>query len=292
MLVRARRVVLLANPAAGLRRGRDVAEAVRRAVAPHARTVEVVRTRGPGDAKTLAADAARLGSDLVLAIGGDGTAHEAANGLVGTSTVLGVAPAGTMNLLARVLGLPLDAVRAAELVVRAGRVIEVRPGRAGERHFLLMAGIGFDAFVLNRLLAAGAKIRLRDYALGAMGTVLRYGFPSVALEADGIAMTGHTAIVGRSALYGGFLRPTPDASLLREELDLCLFSGTRVTMVRAIPALWSGGHVGREGVVSGAFRRVDARSTDGTVPMQLDGEPAGFLPTTLDVADATLRLAH
>ena len=103
-------------------------------------------TTGPGHARTLAEDAARRGFDIVLSIGGDGTANEVAAGLVGTKTVLGLVPMGSGNGLARVLRIPLRpdrALRALEDAVPAPMDV----GFVNDRIFLNVAGIGFDAIV-------------------------------------------------------------------------------------------------------------------------------------------------
>jgi diacylglycerol kinase family enzyme len=287
-----RRILIVANPRAGLRRGIDAGARVARAIAGCGRAIVLHRTTAPGDARQAARAAAEEGYDLVIAVGGDGTAHEAANGVAGSATALAIAPAGTMNLLARLLGVPLEAAQAAALAVRAGRRRCVRPGRAGETLFLLMAGIGFDAWVLRTLLdRSSGKIRFRDYARGALGALAGYPFPRVRFEHDAGTFDGHSGIVGRAPLYGGFLRPTPRARLEEDVFELCVLSARRAGMLRLAPALWSGAHLGRGGVASAMSACVRASSDDPDVPVQLDGEPAGRLPMSFSIARETLILA-
>jgi YegS/Rv2252/BmrU family lipid kinase len=254
--------------------------------------VELVRTEGPGHARRLAASAAEAGFDLVLAVGGDGTVHEAANGLVGSPTALGVAPAGTMNLLARVLGLPLDPAAAAARLAEFPATRRVRPGVVEDRAFLLMAGIGFDAWVLGDLLAhAGRKVRFRDYARGALRGLRGYPFPEMEVVASGRTLRGHSAVVGRAPLYGGFLRPTPRADLALARFEICVFSGGAASLARILPAMWSGDHVRREGVASVLADRAEVSAGAEAVPMQLDGEPAGTLPARFAISPREIRLA-
>ena len=109
---------------------------------------EWLTTAAPGEATSLAADAATRGAPLLFVCGGDGTINEAVNGLAGSETALAVIPAGTVNLWAREVGLlakPEEAVRLAVDGVR--RRIDL--GRVGDRHFLLMAGFGLDATVAH-----------------------------------------------------------------------------------------------------------------------------------------------
>lgn len=293
MIRRARRVLVVANPAAGRRR-RDAGEAAARAARSRGASCEIVRTRGPGDATRLGAEAARQGYDTVIAAGGDGTVHEVANGVAGTSAALGIAPSGTMNLLARVIRLPLDPARAAEIAVASGRVLRVRPGRAGNTLFVLMAGIGFDAWVLRRLVSdRNRKVAFRHYVAGALRSLGSYRFPAIRLDAGGERLTGTAAILGRAPLYGGFLRPTPRARLEAEDLELCVLQMRAWgAWLRLAPALWSGSHLGMAGVEIRPAVTLRAESDDPDVPVQLDGEVAGRLPMEFTVSDRVLTLVH
>lgn len=289
-----RRVVAVANPAAGLRRRGDPARRAVEAflrVDPRAR-VDLVHTERPGDAKRIAALAAAAGVDLVLAVGGDGTAHEAANGLLGTRTALGVIPAGTMNLLARVLDLPIDPVAAARRLALSPHEWEVRPGRTGERAFLLMAGVGFDAWVLRELLArVRGKIRFRDYVGGALAGLRTYPFPSLRARIGDEEIGCHSLVIGRAPLYGGFLRPTPRADLARDRFEVCALSGGRGALARALAAMGTGAHSAREGARFRFAAAVDVAARDAEIPFQLDGEPGGTLPARFEIARETVRLA-
>jgi diacylglycerol kinase (ATP) len=138
------RVVLLVNPVAGMRR--LPLEPIQAALRARGAAVEVALTTRPGDATTIARQAAAAGADVLLACGGDGTVNEAVNGLAGSQTALAVLPGGTVNVWAREVGIPLDPVRALQLLWE-GQRRWIDLGRAGERYFLLMAGIGFDADV-------------------------------------------------------------------------------------------------------------------------------------------------
>jgi diacylglycerol kinase (ATP) len=286
----ARRVLVIANPAAGLKRGRPAGEAAARAARRAGAYAHLYLTSGPGDAQAAASrDAGAF--DLVLAAGGDGTVHEVANGLAGTGVPLGVAPSGTMNLLARVLRLPLDpAEAAARLVSRSGR-LTVRPGRANGRLFLLMAGFGFDAWVLRELLRAmRGKIGFLDYARGALRGLRSFPFAPLDLTVDGVATNAHSAIVGRAPLYGGFLRPTPHVILSDGPLEICALSAGPWRLAALLPRLWSGAHGGGIGVTLAPATRIAARAAE-EIPFQLDGELSGVLPLDLDLADRTVVLA-
>src|SRR5207247_1264597 len=109
----------------------------------HGWTVDIQPTLEPGDGTRIAREAAAQGYDVVVAAGGDGTVNEVVNGLAGTETALAALPIGTVNVWVRELGLPLHPRAAAEALLGA-QVRAIDLGRAGDRYFLLMAGVGFD----------------------------------------------------------------------------------------------------------------------------------------------------
>ena len=291
-LIRPRRILVIANPAAGFKRGPSAGERAARVASHAGSAVTLQRTEQPGDARRLAALAAASGFDLVVVAGGDGTLNEAANGLAGTGVALGVAPAGTMNLLARVLGLPLDPEQAVARVIDGYRPRALHPGTAAGRVFLLMAGAGFDAWVLRELLrGVSGKIGFGDYVRGAIRGLRTFSFPRLAIEHDGGTLNAHTAIVGRAPLYGGFLRPTPHARLEHDGLELCAIDGGAARFAAVFPRLWSGAHSGCPGVTLVPARHVEITTGIDDVPYQLDGELAGRLPVVIALSRRILVLA-
>ncbi len=112
--------------------------------------VELRPTQAAGDGTRIAREAAQAGYDAVIAAGGDGTINEIVNGLAGSQTALGVLPVGTVNVWAREIGLPLQPRATTEALLRT-HVRSIDLGRAGDRYFLLMAGVGFDAAVVNEV---------------------------------------------------------------------------------------------------------------------------------------------
>jgi diacylglycerol kinase (ATP) len=286
-------MLVVANPQAGLRRGgRRAGERAARAAAEAGVRVDLHLTSAPGDAQVRAAEAVRAGYDLVVAAGGDGTAHEVANGLAGTDVPLGVAPAGTMNLLARVTGTPLDAADAAARLARGFRTAPMRPGEVAGRVFLLMAGCGFDAWVLRELLrSVPGKIGFTDYVRGAIGGLRTFPFAELCVRWEGREHRAHTVITGRAPLYGGFLRPTPEARLDAARLDVCLLDGGLAQLAAVVPRMWSGAHAGLPGVIVARTAEVDVDSRGIEVPYQLDGELAGVLPATFAVSSRAVVLA-
>ena len=162
---------LIYNPTAGaLKRDAGKIERLTRSLDRKGIAVRHLPTTCVGDATRLAAQSVKDGAETVIVCGGDGTINEAAQSLVGTETALAVWPCGTANVLAREMRLPCDENALSELIAgRSARTISVgravKPGDGWQRYFLLMAGIGLDATIVNgvdlglkRWIGAGAYL--------------------------------------------------------------------------------------------------------------------------------------
>src|SRR5699024_583664 len=107
-----------------------------------------------GHATHLARSAASQGVDVVICLGGDGTLNETANGLIGSSTALGVLPGGSTNVFARTIGLPNDPIEATAVLLESMEARSIRRvglGVANGRHVLFHVGVGFDAALVQQV---------------------------------------------------------------------------------------------------------------------------------------------
>lgn len=294
------RAVLIYNPAAGRRQARRQLE-VERAVAvlePVVGSIEAASTVGPGSATLLAGEARQKGADLVLACGGDGTVNEVVNGLAESAVPLAVLPAGTANVLALEIGIPVDVVAAARLLpalaprrVSLGRVCFEGGSKSG-RLFLLMSGIGLDAHIVYTL-----NTRLKSY-LG----ILAYWASSLAqlgrrLETFQVTVEERRfrctfALASRSRLYGGRLPIAQKAHLLAEDLEVVLF---HTRSARRYPIYLGGVATGTLSRFSDVTflqtGRLEMKPEPGLpVRVEVDGEYAGCLPATVGVLPHALTL--
>jgi YegS/Rv2252/BmrU family lipid kinase len=161
----------------------------------------------------LAREAVQARVDLVLACGGDGTVTACADGVAGSGIPLGVLPCGTGNLLARNLGLPLN-VEEALTVALTGADRQLDMGIANDQPFVVMAGIGFDAAMLE---GASEELKKRAgwiaYVVSALAH-LRDRPVRVTMRVDGGAARRRWVsgvVVGNVGTLQGNLRLLPDA---------------------------------------------------------------------------------
>lgn len=150
------RLALIVNPAASSVTARTRVMMQRALATRHDLTV--LETTRRGHATRLAHRSVKEGAEVVITLGGDGTVNEAANGLIGTDTILAPLPGGSTNVFARSLGFPNDAVEATGVLINAlepeNRSRSVAPGSLGianGRAFVFHVGMGFDANVVHRV---------------------------------------------------------------------------------------------------------------------------------------------
>src|SRR3984957_20160151 len=138
--------------------------------------VTVAATSRRGHASRLARGAVADGFDVVVVLGGDGTVNEAANGLAGSSTALGLLPGGSTHVFARTLGFTNDPANATgELLVAlrspAESIRRVGLGMANGRYFLFHTGMGFDAAVVEQVERRGSLKRYAGHPLFVYATL-------------------------------------------------------------------------------------------------------------------------
>jgi YegS/Rv2252/BmrU family lipid kinase len=289
MGLKERRAVLIVNPNAG--RGRAVAarevESFRARAGAGGVEVCVEQTRGPEDAARLAREAVGKGASDLVVRGGDGTVHEAIQGLVGASARLLVWPAGTANVLARQLELPAAAEEAAEVFLRGnsrritlGRATSERTGAS--RYFFMLAGVGLDASVVGHV-RPRLKRRVGEAAFwyAGLGHLAHWTPREFTVEIEGETLPATYAAVGKAPWYGGGLKITPRARLDAEAFEVCVInSHSRLRYLRLLTQAMSGAHAGARGVT---FRTATRLRCDGDVQVQADGELIGELPMTFEI---------
>lgn len=253
-------------------------------------SVQLVPTEGPGDGARIAHEAARDHCDVVIAAGGDGTINEVVNGLAGTRTALGALPIGTMNVWVRELGLPLQPRAAAEVLLRS-RIRPIDLGRAGDRYFLLMAGVGFDAAVVTEVRSREKRLLgALAYVMRALDLATRMGGTRVRLLVDGKILRRRTLLIvlGNSQLYAGIMKITARASIDDGLLDLCVIRGNSFieAPLRLVSILLQRHTFDRKIEYYRARSvRIESRAQ---LPVQVDGEHIGSTPITIAAAPGAL----
>jgi YegS/Rv2252/BmrU family lipid kinase len=238
----------------------------------------IEQTKYRAHAVTLARDAAADTYDYVVAVGGDGTINEVAQGLVGTGTAMGILPRGSGNGLARHLGIPAHLPDAIDTLFD-NAIVRMDTLLINNRLSLNVSGIGFDGHIAN--LFADEKIRgLLGYARLAIVEMLKFKEFDSELTIDGKTISAKVFIVAfaNSSQYGNNFRIAPYASVSDGLFDLTLIKKVSLRDLGFIYSFWKGNLKKSELCDMLVAKEVTVK-TSYAVPYHIDGEPCGVADT-------------
>jgi diacylglycerol kinase family enzyme len=276
-------MLVIFNPVAGRRRAAALWRVLDLLVENGVK-VEVAETQHAGHATELARDAARDGLSMVVAAGGDGTIAEVANGLIGSTTALGVIPLGTANVLAKEYKLPTTP-RAIANALAYRRTRLLWPGIAkmeGKEHvFVQMVGLGFDGAVVHGLQPLLKRVIGRGaYVWQSLWESVAYRFPRVKLTIDGKDYEAASVVVSKGRLYGGAYLLAPNAAPTRPGFQVALFENPGTFAALLSGAALPLGLLPRcPGVRVIAGTHVDFCATNGPIMTQSDGDALPGTPS-------------
>ena len=267
-------------------------------------------TQEAGQATQLTRQAVLNGAQVVIAAGGDGTINEVVNGLVNTNVSLGVLPVGTTNVWALQMGIPalnpvhpetpvikliayrkllLDAAR----VLVEGRTVAVDVGYISGRYFLMWAGIGLDAKILESVSPQEKKtLGSWAYMFNAIGLTSRATGSDISLEMDGekVNTKSPLVIVSNIQLYGGIMAIGAKALLNDGKLDVCIFKGNGFfTFVQHAINVLSHRHLNDPKVEYYQCSKITLESSL-PLPVHTDAERFTETPVTIQTLPSSLKV--
>lgn len=287
-------VAVLVSPAAGRGRARALSGAVLDALRSGGLTPHVLPAGTGAEAEKLAAEAVATGAGAVVAVGGDGSAHNALQAVAGTSTPLAVVPAGTGNDLALALGIPRDPVAAARAAAEdllAGSVRTVDAGRTGGRWWATVLCCGFDSAVTDRANRLRWPKGRRRYDVAILAELAQLRPRELTLVLDGETSTVPVTLVavGNTCWYGGGMRVCPGADPADGLFDVTVVGPlSRLQLIRQRPKLTAGTHVENAAVTVFRASRVELASPG--VTTYADGERVAPLPAVAECVPGALTI--
>ncbi|MCS7260545.1 MAG: diacylglycerol kinase family lipid kinase [Anaerolineae bacterium] len=259
--------------------------------------VERMETTARCDATRLARRCAEDGYDVAVAVGGDGTINEVINGLAGSDTALGVIPAGTANVYAADVGIPIwsplrpHAVREAAEIIHLGHrrrldLGHIQLGDGLERYFFMWCGIGLDAAITREVRSEDTR-RLGYLAWGIASVLVVLHFMGhrgqVTVDRRKLRRRLLWVVVSNGQLYGRLWRIAPDAKMDDGRLDVTVFEGRGLfSTIHHILGLTLGFHVHDPKVHQYRCSSVSVR-TRKPLPVHVDAEPVGTTPVRISV---------
>jgi diacylglycerol kinase (ATP) len=249
------RFTFILNPSAGKGAGRKLQTRIYDALRIRTSDFELLETSRPGDATELARSSS---SPTVVAIGGDGTIHEVANGIIGTEKVLGVIPIGSGNDFIKAIGVPKDLQQSISILFlqKVARIdvgsVRVRRADEGDNREQAPAsilvnglGIGFDAAVAERTLRISYASGSLLYLIAVLQTLGRYTSPEYSSSIDGRTTKSRNLLiaVGNGTCAGGGFYLTPEAKVDDGLLDLCFIDDMSILgILKLMPSVMKGKH--------------------------------------------------
>lgn len=283
------KILVILNPAARGERARTL----RQAIQALSSRIVVRETRKAGDAEALAERAVQQGIQTVVAAGGDGTVNEVVNGIGEADVTFGVLPVGTMNVFALELGLEGKNLKRAWAVIEKGHTREIDlPLANGEDYFVQLAGVGLDAEVVRQTTPDFKKaLGPVSYVLSLAHVAARKPPKLTVLGVEGTRHEGSFVLVGNGRFYGGPLVLFRDAALDDGLLDVVVFKNqSHWDVMRYVQAIVFGNHHELDDVEYFQSAEVRVEADGQQVPVELDGELAGFAPFTFGFARRKLRV--
>lgn len=307
--------LVIVNPESANGATRDTWPKIASDLATHFGSFTPKFTKHPGEGSELAASAARKGTKLIIACGGDGTISEVANGILsaGTDTELGILPSGTGGDFRKTLGIPARSSDAAMILrdgqprlIDVGRVTFTRDdGEQESRYFLGVASFGMSADVIARVKEGGPdwlpakapKWLTGRVSFGAamLQTALRMQPTRVVVQIDDDPprhLTIANLCVANARYFGGGMKIAPDAKLTDGKFDVITIGDLGAARILGnAPRLYVGAHLSMAGVGHTLAGKIIARpAEDQRIEIEVDGEIPGLLPATFQILPKALRV--
>jgi diacylglycerol kinase (ATP) len=287
-------------------------------------SVTLRETSKPLEATELARHAVNRGAKAVIAAGGDGTINEVANGLVHTDVALGVLPMGTTNTWALQMGIPtlnpmLPGIQAVKLIAALegriarplpasyyrkvlleaarvlveGHTVTVDMGELCGRYFLMWAGVGFDAIIVQSISPRGKRASGSwAYVFPTIESIHKYSGTDVCLNLDGRTMKVSTPliVVSNIQLYGGIVEIGAKACVNDGKLDVCIFKGDGFfTFVQQALKVFTHRHLQDPNVEYYQCREIVVESAR-LLPVHMDGEPFTMTTVSIHTVPSSLKV--
>jgi diacylglycerol kinase (ATP) len=249
-----------------------------------------------GEARALMTRARDAGLDVLVVLGGDGSAHHGVQFCAGTDVALGVVPAGTGNDFVRALGQPMETLAAADALVTAlgsGTRRTMDLGRVGDGEwYATVLCAGFDSSVNERANRMRWPKGRRRYDLATVAELAALRPCPLVVEAGGdrLEVEATMVSVGNTPYYGGGIPICPDADPGDGLFDVTVVGKlSRLELLRMVPGMRGGGHTDHPAVTTMRANSVRLGESNGWIAYA-DGERIGPLPVDISCVPSALTV--
>jgi YegS/Rv2252/BmrU family lipid kinase len=185
-------------------------------------TYEFAYTVQAGDATRIASQAVNEGFNIIIAVGGDGTVNEVASGLINSKGYLGIVPIGSGNGIARSLNIPIKSNECLPFLLNP-KMTTIDVGMIGEKYFIGVAGIGYDALVGEKFQNFGVRGPIPYFFIG-VNEFLKYNTQSYCIEIDGEKFNKEALVIAlaNTRQYGNGAIISPNSDPRDGFIDVCI----------------------------------------------------------------------
>jgi len=285
----------------------------------HFGAFSVTFTDAADHARELAAAAAKQGTKLIIACGGDGTISEVANGIIESKqeAELAILPGGTGSDFRRTIGLPTN-IAAAARALRDGRTRKIDVGRVtfvndrGERetrYFINVASFGMSTSVLDRTSTGEARKWIPAFTPRKLTSKLSYAAATVQTTLSATPTEVKVQLddqperrlriaefcIANARYYGGGMKIAPEAKFDDGLFDIITIGDASSFRILAnAPRIYLGAHLSMNEVSHSLAKQVSTRPAkkNEEIRVELDGEVVGRLPATFEIMPRALRIRH
>lgn len=216
------RIRFIINPISGVGKKGDIPHLIEEYLDHDKFDFDIAYTEYKAHAKTIAKEASLEGIDIVCAVGGDGSVHEAGTALIGSKTKLAILPAGSGNGLARHLKIPLN-IKDAIQCINSSNAILMDTVLVNEKSFLGVGGYGFDAIIAKKF-DTHTRRGLRGYIYLIIREFFKYNPINVSIDLDGKVKTLPIVLctVANSSQFGNGFTVSPDSDVTDGKIELMI----------------------------------------------------------------------
>ncbi len=288
-------ILIIFNPASGVG-NRAKVDAVIQVLEAAGATVELYLTQCAGDASRFLSEYRGV-FDIVAAAGGDGTVNEVVNGLkdrpVG-SYRLAIIPTGTTNVLASELRFPKKPKALADVIL-GNQQKDIFLGQVNQRRFVLMVGVGFDAWVVDKVnLNLKKKVGKLAYVLSMLKEIRNFGSKTYRLTIDGEEHLANSVVITNGRYYGGSFTLSRQADLSRDTTQVMMISGSSpwkfVGILLGLPLGIMEKMPGMRSMPAKHMLIEQVEENSQREPVQADGDSVSQLPLELSMEPESVPL--
>lgn len=304
---------VVVNPAAGGGRAKRVWPRARQYLKDHLGTFDFAETQSPGHATSLVAKAIENGATRIIALGGDGTANEAVNGMVSETGIIsprlafGTLPTGTGSDFSRSIWKESQLARQCDRIGQGatrktdlGRIrFETDQGIVCERMFVNISSLGVSGLVDRAVNGTANRKFVPRKAVFLFATVralAAYRFQRVRMTVDHAApieMTIALVAIANGRFFGGGMMIAPDAMLEDGRFDIVTVVGnSKMTLLLNLGRVFTGTHRSHHAITIQRCRAVTVEPCEETdaIFLDIDGESLGRLPATFEIVPSALNV--